>query len=241
MSSRIPTPHNGGKAGEIAGTVIMCGDPLRAKFIADTYLEGAEQFNAVRGMYGYTGQYKGHRISVMGHGMGIPSIGIYTYELYNFYGVETIIRVGSAGGIADSVHVRDIVMAMAASTDSNYASQFALPGMFAPTADFELLRTAAEIAQKNGISVKAGNILSSDIYYNDDLEANLKWKKMNVLAVEMEAAALYMNAARAGKKALCICTISNNVFSGEELSTEERQTGFGKMIEVALETAISQH
>ncbi|MBO5094977.1 MAG: purine-nucleoside phosphorylase [Lachnospiraceae bacterium] len=231
----IPTPHNGAGPGEIAKTVLMPGDPLRAKYIADTYLEDAVCFNTVRNMLGYTGTYKGKKISVMGGGMGIPSIGIYSYELYHFYDVDSIIRIGSAGGYADDVRVMDIVIGMGACTNSNYAHQFGLPGTFAPIADYELMQKAVDVAKAQGKTVKVGNILSSDTFYSDDAEAKDKWKKMGVLAVEMEAAALYMNAARAGKKALCILTISDHLYYPEELSAQERQTGFGSMMEIALE------
>lgn len=232
-----PTPHNGAKKGEIAKTVLMPGDPLRAKYIADTYLENAVCFNTVRNMLGYTGTYQGKRISVMGGGMGIPSIGIYSYELYHFYGVDAIIRIGSAGGYADDVKVMDIVIGMGACTNSNYAHQFGLPGTFAPIADYELMQRAIETAKAQGKQVKVGNILSSDTFYSEDATAKDKWKQMGVLAVEMEAAALYMNAARAGKKALCILTISDHLYYPEELTAKERETGFGSMMEIALALA----
>lgn len=231
----VPTPHNGAKEGEIAKTVLMPGDPLRAKYIADTYLENVVCFNTVRNMLGYTGTWKGKEISVMGGGMGIPSIGIYSYELYHFYGVEQIIRIGSAGGYADEVKVKDVVIAMGACTNSNYAHQYHLPGTFAPIADYGLLKKAVEIAEKKGVNTVVGNVLSSDTFYSDDDSAKDIWKKMGVLAVEMEAAALYMNAARAGKKALCMLTISDHLYTGEELSANERQTGFHEMMEIALE------
>ena len=230
----MSTPHNAASCGQIAKTVLMCGDPLRAKWIAETFLEEAICFNTVRGMFGYTGSYNGKTVSVMGHGMGIPSIGIYSYELYNEYDVDTIIRVGSAGGYADDVAVRDIVVAMGACTDSNYASQYHLPGTFAPIADYTLVRKADEEAQKLGLSVKIGNILSRDVFYNADQTASDRWKRMGVLAVEMEAAALYMNAAYAHKKALTILTISDHLYTGEALSADERQTGFSDMIRLAL-------
>lgn len=233
----MATPHNGAKEGEIARTVLMPGDPLRAKYIAETYLEDAVCFNTVRNMLGYTGTYHGKKISVMGGGMGIPSIGIYSYELYNFYGVENIIRIGSAGAYADDVHVMDIVIGMGACTNSNYAHQYGLPGTFAPIADYELMQKAIDIAKQQGKTVKVGNILSSDTFYSDDAAAKDKWKAMGVLAVEMEAAALYMNAARAGKRALCILTISDHLYAAEELSAKERETGFGSMMEIALELA----
>jgi purine-nucleoside phosphorylase len=233
----IPTPHNAAKPGDIAKTVLMPGDPLRAKFIAETYLEDVVCFNTVRNMLGYTGTYQGKKVSVMGGGMGMPSIGIYSYELYHFYDVDNIIRIGSAGGIAENVKLRDIVIGMGASTNSNYASQYQLPGTYAPIADYELLRKAVEAAEKMKIKTVVGNVLSSDIFYDDNKDANSLWRKMNILAVEMEAAALYMNAARAGKKALCILTISDHVFTGESLSAEDRQLSFRDMMEIALEIA----
>lgn len=230
-----PTPHNGAKKGEIAKTVLMPGDPLRAKYIAETYLEHPVQVTSVRNMLGFTGTYKGKEISVMGGGMGMPSMGIYSYELYHFYDVDQIIRIGSAGSLQDKVELMDVVIAMGACTDSNYAYQYGLPGTFAPIADYELLSRAAEAAGKRGRKVVVGNVLSSDIFYNADSGVNDKWRNMGVLAVEMETAALYMNAAAAGKKALCMLTISDLVFGEEKLSAEERQLGFGKMIEIALE------
>ncbi|MVB09916.1 Purine nucleoside phosphorylase DeoD-type [Caprobacter fermentans] len=233
----VPTPHNGAKDGEIAKTVLMPGDPLRAKYIAEKYLKNAVCFNTVRNMLGFTGTYQGRPVSVMGGGMGMPSVGIYTYELFNFYGVDNIIRVGSAGGIADGVHVKDVVAAVGACTDSNYAAQYRLPGTFAPTADYGLLSRAVENAKKLGISAKVGNVLSSDAFYSDQEDALKLWRKMGVLAVEMEAAALYMNAARAGKHALCLLTISDCPFTGESLSAAERETGFTKMMELALSLA----
>lgn len=233
----VPTPHNNAALGEIAKTVLMPGDPLRAKFIADEYLEDVVCFNTVRNMLGFTGFYQGKRISVMGGGMGIPSIGIYSYELYEFYQVDTILRIGSAGGISDSVKVRDVIIGMGASTNSNYASQYKLPGTFAPIADFNLAKRAVELAETKNISVVVGNILSSDTFYTEDTTANDMWKKMGILAVEMEAAGLYMNAARAGKKALCMLTISDHLYTKESLSAEERQTSFREMIELALELA----
>jgi purine-nucleoside phosphorylase len=233
----IPTPHNEAKAGEIAKTVLMPGDPLRAKFIAETYLEDVVCFNKVRNMLGFTGTYKGKKVSVMGGGMGMPSIGIYSYELFHFYDVDNIIRIGSAGGIADHIKLRDIVIGMGASTNSNIAAQYQLPGTFAPIADFGLLRKAVEAAEKLNIKTVVGNVLSSDTFYDDNKDANALWRKMNVLAVEMEAAALYMNAARAGKNALCILTISDHVFTGESLSAEDRQLTFRDMMEIALEIA----
>lgn len=233
----MSTPHNGAEKGDIAKTVLMPGDPLRAKYIADTYLKDVKCFNTVRNMFGYTGTYEGKEVSVMGSGMGMPSIGIYSFELYHFYDVDQIIRIGSAGGISDKVKVRDLVIGMGASTNSNFSSQYKLPGTFAPIADFGLLRKAVEIAEEKNIPVAVGNILSSDTFYTDDETANDQWKKMQVLCVEMEAAALYMNAARAGKKALCMLTISDHLYTGEALSAEERQTSFHEMMEVALKLA----
>ncbi|MCD8329420.1 MAG: purine-nucleoside phosphorylase [Lachnospiraceae bacterium] len=233
----MDTPHNAAQPGDIAKTVLMPGDPLRAKFIADTYLSDVTCFNTVRNMLGFTGTYKGKRVSVMGSGMGIPSIGIYSYELYHFYDVENIIRIGSAGGIGDNVKVRDVVIGMGACTNSNYAVQYRLPGTFAPIADFGLLRKAVEVAERLGIHTVVGNVLSSDTFYNDDKTANDAWKKMGVTCTEMESAALYMNAARCGRKALGIFTISDHLYTGEELSAEERQTSFREMMEIALEVA----
>ena len=231
----MSTPHNAAQKGDIAKKVLMPGDPLRAKFIAETYLENVKQFNTVRGMLGYTGFYKGREVSVMGSGMGIPSIGIYSYELYNFYDVDEIIRVGSAGAFPDDVNVKDIVIGMGACTNSSFADQFNLPGTFAPIADFGLLRRAVLAAEARGSNVKVGNVLSSDVFYHDDPTFNDRWRRMHVLCVEMEAAALYMNAIRAGKKALAILTISDHLYKKEELSAEERQVGFGEMIEITLE------
>lgn len=227
-----PTPHIGAVRGEIAETVIMAGDPLRAKLMADRFLENAVQFNNVRGMLGFTGTYQGRRLSVMGHGMGMPSIGIYTHELYNFYGVETIVRVGSAGSINADLHVGDLCIAMAACTNSNYASQYELPGTYAPIADFTLLRKAADACDRLGYRYKVGNVLSSDVFYGENPH-NDRWMKMGVLAVEMEVAALYMNAARAGKRALGILTISDHILTGEVTTAEERQKTFTNMMDVA--------
>ena len=234
-----PTPHNGAKFGDIAKTVLMPGDPLRAKYIADNYLENVQCFNTVRNMLGYTGTYKDHKVSVMGGGMGMPSIGIYSYELYEFYGVESIIRVGSAGGIDPSVQVRDVVAGMGACTDSNYAAQYNMPGTIAPICSYGLLEQAVNAGRKLGVNVKVGNILSSDHFYLDDPTSTAAWQKMGVLAVEMEAAALYMNAARAGKKALCLLTVSDLPLTGESLPADERQTSFTQMMEIALSVAIS--
>ncbi len=235
--ANIPTPHIEAKAGDFAKTVLMPGDPLRAKYIAETYLEEPRCVSQVRGMLAYTGTYKGKEISVMGSGMGMPSMGIYSYELYNFYGVENIIRVGSAGAILDDVNVMDVVIGMGASVVSSYPDQFGCPGHIAPLADYYLLSTAVESAKDLGTPVRVGNILSEDAFYSDLPGGKDCFKKMGVLAVEMESGALYLNAARAGKRALCILTISDHLYRPEELSSQQRQTGFGKMIEIALETA----
>lgn len=235
--SNIPTPHIGAKQGDFAKTVLMPGDPLRAKFIAETFLENAVLVNNVRGIQGYTGFYKGKRVSVMASGMGVPSIGIYSYELFNFYDVDNIIRIGSAGAIDDSLNLRDIVVGVGACTNSNFAHQFDLPGTFAPIASYELVRKTDEMARKLGITnIRFGNVLSSDTFY-DDSNSLAKWQKMKVLAVEMESVALYMNAARAGKNALCICTISDCPFKGIGCTAEERQLSFKQMMELALEIA----
>lgn len=234
----MSTPHNNAQKGDIAKTVLMPGDPLRAKFIAETYLENPICYNEVRGMLGFTGSYKGKRISVQGSGMGIPSIGIYSWELYNEYDVENIIRVGTAGSIADNVNLREILIAQSASTNSNFASQFELPGIYAPTASWSLLSNAVKSAEIRGSVFHVGNILSSDTFYDDSNSLN-KWKKMGVLGIEMESAALYMNAARANKNALCILTVSDCPLKGLSTTAEERQTTFREMMEIALETAIA--
>lgn len=231
--ANIPTPHIEARYGDIAPTVIMAGDPLRAKFMADTFLQYAIQFNGVRGMLGYTGTWQGRRVSVMGHGMGIPSIGIYTYELFHFYDVQTIIRVGSAGAYDPDLQLGDLVLAMGACTDSNYGAQFGLPGTFAPIADYGLLRSAADYCEQRSFRYKVGNVLSSDVFYSDEPQTE-KWRKMGVLAVEMEASALYMNAARAGRQALVINTISDHLITGAVTTSEQRRTTFTQMMEVAL-------
>lgn len=214
----------------------MPGDPLRSKFIAENFLEDAKLVNNVRGIHGYTGLYRGKRVSVHASGMGIPSIGIYSWELFNFFDVENIIRVGSAGAFHDDLKLMDIVAAMGASTDSNFVHQFNLKGHFAPIADYKLLSTAVKAAESMGKEIKVGNMFSSDNFYDDGSDGAEQWKKMGILGVEMEAAGLYMNAARSGKRALCICTISP-YFQKEELSPEDRQTSFKDMINIALETA----
>lgn len=237
----MSTPHNTAEKGQIAKVCLMPGDPLRAKFIAENFLENQVCFNTVRGMLGYTGTYKGQQVSVMGHGMGIPSIGIYTYELFAFYEVDKIIRVGSAGGINPDLDLGDIVLAQGACTDSNFGAQYELPGTFAPIADYGMLSAAASYAGAKGMKHLVGNVLSSDVFYQPRLARTTDWSKMGVLCVEMEASALYMNAAYLGKKALAILTISDII--GDEsrsMSAQERQTSFTKMMELALETAIAK-
>lgn len=232
------TPHiEVDRPGVIAQTILLPGDPLRAKFIADTFLNNPVQFNAVRNAFGYTGTYKGREISVMGTGMGMPSIGIYSYELIHFYGVKNLIRVGSCGALQPDLNLYDIIIGMGASTNSNFASQYGLPGTYSPTASWKLLKKAVDAAEEKGYPVHVGNILSSDIFYDDDPEAWKKWAKLGVLGVEMEAAALYMNAARAGVNALCILTVSDSLVTHEATTSEERQTAFTKMMEIALELA----
>ena len=236
MSKPYPTPHINATPDDIAKTVLMPGDPLRAKFIAENFLTDAVLFNNVRGIHGYTGTYKGHKVSVMASGMGIPSIGIYSYELFNFFGVENIMRIGSAGAMQESIRVRDIVIGMGACTNSRFGEQFGLPGSFAPIASYKMLRAAEEAAKARGVELKVGNILSSDCFYGD--VSSLDWCKMGVMCVEMEAAALYMNAARAGKNALCLCTISDHIVNDEpELTSAERQESMVRMLEIALDTA----
>lgn len=232
-----PTPHINASPEDFAKTVLMPGDPLRSKFIAENFLDDARLVNNVRGVQGYTGKYEGKPVTVMASGMGMPSIGIYSYELYNFFGVENIIRIGSTGSINEDVKVRDIVFALGASTNSNYARQFELPGVFAPIADFALLKKAVDNAEMLGASYHVGNVLSSDTFYDAQDDANDRWIKMGVLCIEMETAALYMNAAKAHKKALGMFTVSDHILTGEALSAEERQTSFRQMMEIALKTA----
>ncbi len=232
------TPHiEVTETGVIAETILLPGDPLRAKFIAETFLENPVQFNGVRNMFGYTGTYKGKKISVMGTGMGMPSIGIYSHELIHNYGVKNLIRIGSAGSFQEDVKVYDVVIGMGASTDSNYVSNYELNGTYAPICSYKLLDRAIKTAERQGTPVKVGNILSSDVFYGDNAESWKKWQKMGVMCVEMEAAALYMNAARAGVNALCLLTISDSLITHEVTSSEERQTSFTKMMEIALELA----
>lgn len=233
----MSTPHIKAETGDIASTVIMPGDPLRAKYVAENYLRDVLCFNNVRGMLGYTGTYNGKKVSVMGSGMGMPSIGIYSYELYKFFGVERIIRAGSIGGMSDGVNLREVIIAEGACTDSEYQSQYGVKGHFAPICDFGLLRSAVGIAEREGIAVKVGNVLSTDVFYNADAEQKEKWKALGVLGVEMESAALYMNASFLNKKALGIFTVSDHLFKGGSLSSDERERSFDDMIRLALMTA----
>ena len=235
IMGNIPTPHINAQKEDIAPKVLMPGDPLRAKFIAQNFLTDVKCVNTVRNMLGFTGKYNGELVSVMGAGMGMPSMGIYSYELFNFYDVESIIRIGSAGAIRDDINLKDIVIAMGACTDSNYAYQYDLSGLFAPIADYDLLKKSVKCSKKSDATVFVGNVFSSDVFYSDSSFLK-KWSKMGVLAVEMEAAALYMNAAKAGKRALCMLTISDCPLRGLSLSSQERQTGFCDMVKIALET-----
>lgn len=239
----MATPHIKAEKGDFAKTVLMPGDPKRSAFIAKNFLDDARLVNDVRGVQGYTGTYNGVPVSVMASGMGMPSMGIYSYELYKFFGVENIIRVGSIGSMSETAKIRDVILASGACTNSNFAHNYRLPGTFAPIASFELLKAAAEIAEKMEISYHVGNVLSSDTFYNDeeDLTASetslAKWSKMGVLGVEMEAAALYMTAARLGKNALAICTVSDSLITGEATTADERQNSFTRMMELALKVA----
>ncbi|MBR2350477.1 MAG: purine-nucleoside phosphorylase [Clostridia bacterium] len=233
------TPHIKATSADFAKTVLMPGDPLRSKFVAETFLENPRLVNNVRGIQGYTGTYKGVPVSVMASGMGMPSIGIYSYELYNFFGVENIIRIGSAGGLADNVQLRDIIIGQGACTNSAYQDQYKLNGNYAPIASYELLSRAVEEAKAIGVRYQVGNLLSSDVFYHADPSFNQGWYKMGVLGVEMEAAALYMNAAAAGKRALAICTVSDHILRGEALDADARQTTFTDMMTIALNVAAS--
>lgn len=234
----VPTPHISAQKGEFAKTVLMPGDPLRAKFIAETFLEKARLVNNVRGIGGYTGFYQGKEVSVMASGMGMPSMGIYSYELFHFYEVDHIIRVGTAGAIRADLKLRDVVAGMGACTNSSFAKQYQLPGDYAPIASYRMLQTAVDTAKQQGIDLIVGNLYSSDTFYDEREDSLLRWQKMGVLAVEMEAAALYMNAALSGKQALAICTISDCPLTGESSTSEERQSSFTQMMEIALQTAV---
>ena len=234
----VPTPHISAAVGDFAKTVLMPGDPLRSKYIAENFLEEPKLVNNVRGVNGFTGKWKGIPVSVMASGMGMPSMGIYSYELYSYYEVENIIRIGTAGAISDQLHVRDLIAAVATSTDSNFAHQYGLNGNYAPCADFTLLSAAMGAAAERGIAMRAGNVLSSDNFYDPSGKDGMDpWRDMGVLAVEMEAAALYMTAARAGGAALCIATISDHIYTGESLSSDDRERSVNEMIEIALDTA----
>ena len=243
MQAMCPTPHIAAERGDFGRTVLMPGDPLRAKYIAEHFLRDAVLVNNIRGVQGYTGYYKGVRVSVMASGIGMPAIALYSYELYRNYGVETILRVGTAGAIRHDVHTREIVLGMGCCTDSSYEDMFELHGRMAPIADFEALRIAADLAARDGLPYHVGNLLSTDRYYTDGEERarriNERWAQMGVLAVEMEGAALYMNAARFAKRALTICTVSNHILTGEELPVMERQEGLDRMITLALNTAVA--
>ena len=234
----MATPHNTAEKGDFAKTVLMPGDPLRAKYIAEHYIENPKLVNNVRGVQGYTGTYKGVPVSVMASGMGMPSMAIYSYELFNFYGVENILRVGSAGAVSMELKVRDIVLGQGACTSSSMQDNFGVNGHFAPLGSWDLLKCAADICEERNLRYKAGNLISSDIFYNDDPSFNQPFVNLGALAVEMEAAALYMNAARAGKRALAICTISDHILTGEATTAEERQNTFNEMMELALEVAV---
>ena len=240
MSKLYPTPHINATPEDFAKTVLMPGDPLRSEFIAKNFLSNARLVNNVRGIQGYTGKYKGKDVSVMASGMGMPSMGIYSYELFNFFDVDNIIRIGSAGAMSHNIKIRDIVIGMGACTNSNFANQFNLGGTFSPICSYELLKKCTNIADGLNLKYHVGNLLSSDVFYDDSASEEVPptWAKMGVMAVEMEAAALYMNAARSGKNALAICTISDHLLTKEETTSEERQTSFTEMMELALETAI---
>ena len=241
MALTAPTPHNAAKTGDFAKTVLMPGDPKRAAYIAEHFIENAREVNSVRGVSGFTGTYKGVPVSVMASGMGIPSIGIYSYELYEAYGVENIIRIGSIGAMQPQIKVRDIIIGMGACTDSNFASQYGLDGAFAPTASYELLEKAVSIAKENKLAYHVGNILSSDRFYKANPDSDRKWASMGVLGVEMEAAGLYMNAAYLGKRALAICTVSDHIFTGDSLPSDQRETSFTEMMELALGVAVEMN
>ncbi|MHA5221237.1 purine-nucleoside phosphorylase [Dysosmobacter sp. Phy] len=237
MIKESPSASIAAEDGLIAKAVLMPGDPLRAKYVAEHYLENPVCFNTVRNMLGYTGTYKGKKISVMGHGMGVPSVGIYSYELYQFFGVDTIIRIGSAGGIGDNVKVRDVVIALGASTNSHFADQYRFPGQLCATADYGLLKDAVAAAEKLGVRADVGQVFTADQFYNDNAEAGEMYRKFGILALEMEAAGLYWIAQRLGKRALAILTISDHIFTGESLSARERQDSFHEMMKIALDTA----
>ena len=234
-----PTAHIGATPDKVANVVLMPGDPKRSRFIAENFLEGAVLFNDLRGVQGYTGTYRGRRVSVMASGMGMPSMGIYSYELFTAFGVQAILRVGTVGGMAEEVRVRDLILGMGASTDSAFAAQYHLPGSFAPLCSYPLLSAAARVAEERGMRYHVGNLLSTDVFYWDDPDDNERWRRLGILGVEMEAAALYMNAARCQKQALAVCTVSNHLLTGEETTAAERETTFTDMMTVARETALT--
>ncbi len=233
----MATPHNKANLGDFAKTVLMPGDPKRSEFIANTFLTDVKLVNDVRGIKGYTGYYNGVKVSVMASGMGMPSMGIYSYELYKFYGVENIIRVGSTGALQEGIELFDVILAQGACTDSNFASQYALPGTFAPICDFTLLKTATRICEDQNKKYYVGNVLSSDRFYSDEISA-LDWAKMGVLSVEMESASLYMTASRLNKKALSILTVSDSLVTGKETTSDQRERSFTDMIKIALSVAV---
>lgn len=233
----MSTPHNQANIGEIAKTVLMPGDPLRAKFLAETYLDDVKQFNAVRNMLGYTGYYKGKKVSIMGSGMGMPSIGIYSHELFSQYGVETIIRIGSCGSLQKDVHLRDIIIAQGACTDSAFAHQYQLPGTYSAISSYEVLEKAVEKAKEKGVTYHVGNVLASDIFYHADTDSSAKWASMGCLGVEMESYALFATAAYLKKKALTLLTVSDSLVTNEETTAQERERTFTAMMEIALEIA----
>lgn len=239
MNKNYPTPHINATPNDFAKTVIMPGDPNRSEFIAKNFLTNAKLINDVRGVKGYTGEYQNKKVSVMASGMGMPSMGIYSYELFNFFGVENIIRAGSAGAISEDVMVKDIILGMGASTNSAYFNQFGIPGTFCATSDFNILKNAKEIADELNINTHVGTLLSSDFFYDDDPQIYKKWKALGVLGIEMEAASLYINAKKANKKALAMCTVSDQIVTGERLTSKEREENLTQMIELALKTAIS--
>lgn len=234
---KMSTPHNEAKKGDIAPVVLMPGDPLRAKFVAENYLEDVTVFNTVRNMMGYTGYYHGKRVSVMGSGMGMPSIGIYSYELFHFYDVESIIRIGSCGALNENIHVRDLILVQGACTDSRYASQFELPGTFSAISSYDLLEKAVSCCRKKALTFHVGNVVASDFFYHADAHSAEKWASVGCLGVEMESFALFMNAAYAKKKAMTLLTVSDHLFLKEDTTPEEREKTFSDMMEVALEIA----
>jgi len=235
MVLKAPTHHIGAAPGEFAKTVLMPGDPLRAKYIAENYLENVKQINEIRCMYAYTGDYKGKQVSVMAHGIGSPSMAVHAYELYHLYDVDNIIRIGTTGGIAPELQLKDLIIAMGACYDTPYINQFKLDGVFSAIPSYKLMRDAIVSAERLGVDYKVGNVLSTDIFYHDDSNSQMKWLNMGILSVEMETAALYIVAAAAKKNALSLLTVSDHIARGEKTTAEERQNNFTHMMEVALE------